>query len=422
MRNKTVPINQFEVLYNSYPKQGAGDVSLNVKGIVNPSTDKTFDIYRQLAIKSITPDIFKDSKGAIKTGYILRAGESTEDLHGASSAVGFSNNDRIARCMIVDGYETEALAYPETYDEDYTSTAIISSYPSFRYPASWSGDIIRGAFVKVQFFGGTLQHGFIQGIHDIPPVTLATKDLAESAHSAFEFGGDPKFLHETVISSPPTTDTNLRNTGFVALGERQISPMSTYAIPEDYFHPSRFKKSLARAVGSLDDAVKIRFARGIKKFIVQQFDNGLDVKMSFGYRSRSYQNYLWRAQHEGIINENGERVFRTTGAVRGGNSWHNYGVAGDFLVWEEGRSSASGHQEDGGWFDEEGTAGSAYHQEFRRAMLSEGIYNPLDGVQSSIKDPGHFQPVELPAQPPADLRNNTVAISQLLRDTDSSLV
>ena len=301
----TSEINPFEVLYQSYPKEATSGTpgSLTHKGMTNPQTDTTFDIIRRTAIDSITPDILKDSGCCPKTGYVVRTGEPAPKINLAESVFQIQDQHLVARCIILDGFETKALPLPRTYDETYVDSAAIDALPGFRYPKCMSADIVRGSFVKVQFTGGSLDRGIIIGVHEIPPTTLDTNPKGQRSREAFGAGGAPEFLGQAAGSlalvpkaRPAFAAANItyRNAGFRALGEHQVSPASTYAIPESYFYPSRFRSSLARGINSLDDAVKLRFARGVKKFIVQYFGTGLDIKMNLGFRSVRSENYPWR--------------------------------------------------------------------------------------------------------------------------------
>ena len=70
-----------------------------------------------------------------------------------------------------------------------------------------------------------------------------------------------------------------------------------------------------------------------------------------------------------------------------------------------------------GLFDTGASPGSVYHTKLRAAMLTEGLYNPVDGVQMGKADAGHFQPIEVnPKSPPMSLRSGKIKLSTLVRD------
>ena len=416
-------LNQFQLLYNAHPKNSALDPA--TLSTIDTTTDTDFGLLRETVVSRFTPNLLGDA--TICKGYVLRANEEPPPANMMNALYQSTPYDRVARCMIVDNYHTELLAFPSSYDETKADRSIIDSYPGFVYSAMEAGDIIRGCFVKVAFWPGSYSKGTILSKYEEDPIILAKQDKSKMATG---FGGkqNPLFLYETVVPDPPV-DTSVsptrKNSGYVSSNTGwNSSPKSTYVIPPDYFHPSKHKKRLAKMVSGLDDAVKPRFARAIKKFIVQYYDLGYDLKINFGYRSNDEQDYLWRLQHGGVEQPDGTIKQKTTGAVKSGRSWHNYGCAVDILVWEKGRGAGTARGEKyphpvhgQGSYDTSAGPGSVYHTKLRAAMLTEGLYNPVDGVQMKKADAGHYQPIEVnPKSPPSSLRSGKVTLASIVRD------
>ena len=330
-------LNQFQLLYNAHPKKSAAE-SVGDITTIDTATDTNFGLLRETIVSRFTPDILGNA--TICKGYVLRANEAPPESTMMNALYNATPYDRIARCMIVDNYHTELLAFPSSYDETPADRSIIDSYPEFIYSSLEAGDIIRGCFVKVAFWPGSYSEGTILSKYEEDPIILAKQEDAKMATS-FDGNQNPLFLYETVVDDPPVNTSispTSRNSGYIGpyTGFWNCSPNSTYVIPPDYFHPSRYKKKLSKMVSSLDDAVKPRFARGIKKFLVQYYDLGYDLKINFGHRSIDEQHYLWRLQHGGVEQPDGTIKTKPTGAVKKGRSWHNYGAACDILVWEKG--------------------------------------------------------------------------------------
>ena len=458
-------INQFKMLDAAIPKvdRSAGDTNL---AAFDPRTSGPIDAINAATLSAYTPETF--IKGRIMTGYVLRSDPlplvpgidgPPADLQ-TLTGVDPHENTRVISCMIVDGRETELLPYPNSYGKTRADEAIINSYPTFQYDLSVAGDITVGGFVKCVFIGDSLDYGVvINPLSTVEPVILAelkTEFLENTGLLSEE--GEEFFLSE-YGPMIPQMEVFLREPDDAA-GELATS---TIVIDEEYFHPARWKVFIAKKVNELDDRVKFRFARAIKRFITEYvgtteiredciYDfkpNSGDGYRSSGYRTFAQSSYGYRRQPD---------VY-----APGGQSWHNWGLAMDTSVWVKGYESqarsaryetqieeqlvvdeagnpetdeagnptgrtemvevqvetraahAGGDTTSGpagctrceqhgtGWWNDESN-GAAHMGALRNAMMTEKLFNPIEPPITTKHDRGHFQPIELPTNPPQAIR------------------
>lgn len=126
-------------------------------------------------------------------------------------------------------------------------------------------------------------------------------------------------------------------------------------------------KGTAKSINSLSPIVAERYLETVKAFEEQHGDEGYSILISEGYRTMARSNQL-RA--------------RGVKAARGGHSYHNYGMAGDFLIYKNGQLIDHG---------------AAYTEMLAEIAEQHGLHAPISG------DRGHFQPVELPTAVPQAL-------------------
>jgi uncharacterized protein YcbK (DUF882 family) len=123
----------------------------------------------------------------------------------------------------------------------------------------------------------------------------------------------------------------------------------------------------ARAINSMSPLVSERYLNTVKNFEAQHGSEGYSILISEGYRTMARSNQL-----------------RASGvkAASGGHSYHNYGMAGDFLIYKDGQLI---------------NHGPAYDEMLATIAKEQGLHAPISN------DGGHFQPVELPTAVPQEL-------------------
>lgn len=160
-----------------------------------------------------------------------------------------------------------------------------------------------------------------------------------------------------------------------------VEPAKNYTA--SYFNPSQYKDNLATQVNSLDKSVQEKFALAVRDFIQTYFDEGLDIRITYGYRSLAKQDELYKA---------------TSGPVaKPGSSWHNYGAAIDILIYDRSQKK----------FDENGGSEN-YTNKARNIFLKYGLINDITG------DGGHFYPQSFGKAPIAKVRSGEVTLDSLL--------
>jgi uncharacterized protein YcbK (DUF882 family) len=123
----------------------------------------------------------------------------------------------------------------------------------------------------------------------------------------------------------------------------------------------------ARAINSMSPVVAERYLETVKSFEEQYGQQGYSILISEGYRTMARSDSL-----------------RASGvkAARGGHSYHNYGMAGDFLIYKDGELI---------------NYGAAYTDMLAEIAEQYGLHAPVSN------DEGHFQPVEFPTAVPQEL-------------------
>jgi len=160
-----------------------------------------------------------------------------------------------------------------------------------------------------------------------------------------------------------------------------VEPARIYE--SSFFNPSAYKSNLAKQINSLDKSVQEKFARAVKEFIETYFNEGLDIQISYGYRSLAKQDELYIA---------------TSGPVaKPGSSWHNYGAAIDILIYDRNLQK----------FDENG-ASENYIVKARNIFQKYGLINDIKN------DGGHFYPQSFGKAPSAMVRKGEVKLESLL--------
>lgn len=172
-----------------------------------------------------------------------------------------------------------------------------------------------------------------------------------------------------------------------ALGSRgdavqyPVEPARIYE--PSFFNPSAYKNNLASQINSLDKSVQEKFALAVKEFVETYFNEGLDIQISYGYRSLAKQDELGRS---------------TSGPVaKPGASWHNYGAAIDILIYDRNLQK----------FDEDGGSDN-YQNKAKSIFLKYGLVNDIEN------DGGHFYPQSFGKAPSEMVRKGEVKLESLL--------
>ena len=110
-----------------------------------------------------------------------------------------------------------------------------------------------------------------------------------------------------------------------------------------------------------------RYLETVKEFEKQYGQEGYSILISEGYRTMARSNQL---KASGVK------------AASGGHSYHNYGMAGDFLIYKDGQLI---------------NYGEAYTEMLAEIAEQHGLHAPVSN------DEGHFQPVEFPTAVPQEL-------------------
>lgn len=123
----------------------------------------------------------------------------------------------------------------------------------------------------------------------------------------------------------------------------------------------------ANAINSMSPVVAERYLETVKAFEEQYGSEGYSILISEGYRTMARSDQL---KASGVK------------AARGGHSYHNYGMAGDFLIYKDGQLI---------------NYGAAYTDMLADIAQQYGLHAPVSD------DEGHFQPVEFPTAVPQAL-------------------
>lgn len=179
-------------------------------------------------------------------------------------------------------------------------------------------------------------------------------------------------LDDTVINPIRTNPTQSSSPTNVTVPETSevFNPNDTNFTEQDFSFTANASKT-ANALNSMSPAVRERFASTIKAFNEQYGGEGYKVLISEGFRSNERSNQL-----------------RASGvkAASGGRSWHNYGMAGDILIYKDGKLVNDDRHGD-------------YTSKLGDIARSYGLNNPVSN------DSGHFQPSEMPVAVPNSLFN-----------------
>ena len=171
-------------------------------------------------------------------------------------------------------------------------------------------------------------------------------------------------------------NTNPKQNVIIPQDEETIFDPSGNTVSESDVEFSSNAETTAASLNSLSDHVRDRFAGTIKEFNETYGGEGYKILLAEGYRT---------LQRSDELKASGVK------AAAGGHSWHNYGMAGDFLIYKDGQLI---HNDNNGEY----------------AMLSDiankyGLNNPVSN------DSGHFQPSELPQSVPVALSTTAKASS-----------
>ena len=123
----------------------------------------------------------------------------------------------------------------------------------------------------------------------------------------------------------------------------------------------------ASSINSMSPLVADRYLETVKEFEKQYGQEGYSILISEGYRTMARSNQL---KASGVK------------AASGGHSYHNYGMAGDFLIYKDGQLI---------------NYGEAYTEMLAEIAEQHGLHAPVSN------DEGHFQPVEFPTAVPQEL-------------------
>lgn len=148
-----------------------------------------------------------------------------------------------------------------------------------------------------------------------------------------------------------------------------VSPTIQYS--PDQFAKSKYKANIVDRLNKLDGAVQELFANAIQEFLDTYANEGLDLKISYGYRSLQQQAQL---------------VQTTAGPVaKPGRSWHNYGAAIDIIIVNNGVDETNGDSQ-------------SYTVKARNVFAKYGLVNDI------TNDGGHFYPASLGKAPSKAMR------------------
>lgn len=81
--------------------------------------------------------------------------------------------------------------------------------------------------------------------------------------------------------------------------------------------------------GNLNKAVEY----GLRQLVIRCYNRGVNIRITSGYRSFSEQNLLYSQGRIKTSIAKGEKIVTN---ARGGESMHNYGLAGDFVLIDSG--------------------------------------------------------------------------------------
>jgi len=154
------------------------------------------------------------------------------------------------------------------------------------------------------------------------------------------------------------------------------------------FAPSKYAKSIATRLNTLNPAVRGRFAAGIQDYVKTNFPER-DINVTEAYRSPERSAQLAAS---GI---------RAAGA---GKSWHNYGSASDVAIYVNGKY-------------DDGRGGPKEYVGLARASMQKfGLINDLNG------DSGHFYPAAFGAGVPKAIQQGTTTIASYAKSKGLTVV
>jgi predicted RNase H-like HicB family nuclease len=187
--------------------------------------------------------------------------------------------------------------------------------------------------------------------------------------------------------TPPTSSTSVagRSPSDIQNQTRNVVPPPSLANPfpegrqfvAQDFAPSKYAKSIATKLNSLNPSVRGRFAAGIQDYISSNFPER-DINVTEGYRSPERSAQLAAS---GI---------KAAGA---GKSWHNYGSAMDVAIYVNGK------------YDDGRRGPSEYVGLARASMQKFGLVNDLKG------DSGHFYPASFGAGVPKAIQQGSTTVA-----------
>jgi uncharacterized protein YcbK (DUF882 family) len=211
--------------------------------------------------------------------------------------------------------------------------------------------------------------------YTLGPGSAQEAAIAQSAKVASVTTAQPTALQTASGKSPAQIQNQTRN---VVPPPSLANPFpdGKQFVAQD-FAPSKFAKSIATRLNTMDPSVRGRFAAGIQDYITTNFPNR-DINVTEGYRSPERSAQLAAS---GI---------KAAGA---GKSWHNYGAAADVALYVNGK------------YDDGRGGPNEYVGLARQSMQKFGLINDLSG------DSGHFYPASFGAGVPKAIQQGTTTVA-----------
>jgi uncharacterized protein YcbK (DUF882 family) len=221
-------------------------------------------------------------------------------------------------------------------------------------------------------------------VSGVAPIAVAYTLGPGSAQQA-AIAQSAKVTSATTAQPTPLVAASGKSPAQIQDQTRNVVPPSSLANPfpdgkqfvAQDFAPSKFAKSIATRLNTMDSSVRGRFAAGIQDYITTNFPNR-DINVTEGYRSPERSAQLAAS---GI---------RAAGA---GKSWHNYGAAADVALYVNGK------------YDDGRGGPNEYVGLARQSMQKFGLINDLSG------DSGHFYPASFGAGVPKAIQQGTTTVA-----------
>ena len=204
------------------------------------------------------------------------------------------------------------------------------------------------------------------------PATEASK-ITETAAHVSEINDYPTQVPDATTGQPV-----IPSTIEIPSGGQQLTA--------EYFAPSKYGKRTAENLNTLDPSVRVVFARAFRAFLDQYYKEGWDISVSECLRPLARSQALYDAYKAGTGPQ----------AASPGNSWHNYGAAGDILFYKDGK------------WDSNNKTGvyTGFGQQFMRQY---GLHN-----NAGANDCGHFVPLQMTKGVPKSVKNGSVKIADIM--------